>query len=61
MSLPPGLRSNFNPLELEFVVEETLVEIIPSVRLPKTRLLSGVSLAIFEAGGPIERERSIGS
>lgn len=44
MSLPPSLRNNFSPLELEFVAEETYVEIVPSVRLPKTRLLSGVSL-----------------
>ena len=44
MSIPLSLRANFNPLELEFVVEETLVEIVPSIRLPKTRLLSGVSL-----------------
>jgi hypothetical protein len=42
MSVPAPLRANFSPLELEFVAEETLVEIIPSIALPQTRLLSGV-------------------
>lgn len=43
MALPPTLRGNFSPLELDFVAEEEIVEIVPSIRLPKTRLLSGVS------------------
>lgn len=42
MALPSSLRNNFSPLELEFVTEEEFVEIKPSVRLAKTRLLSGV-------------------
>ncbi|CAD6566718.1 MAG: DNA replication protein psf2 [Cyphobasidiales sp. Tagirdzhanova-0007] len=47
MSVPPPLRANFSPLELEFVSEETLVEIVPSIRLPKTRLLSGGNCGPF--------------
>ncbi|KAK9895674.1 Psf2-domain-containing protein [Cystobasidium minutum MCA 4210] len=47
MSVPGALRTNFSPLELEFVAEEALVEIIPSIRLPQTRLLSGRPVGPF--------------
>ena len=45
MSVPLSLRNNLSPLELEFISEETIVEIQPLIKLEKTQLLSGVRLA----------------
>ncbi|OBZ76600.1 DNA replication complex GINS protein PSF2 [Grifola frondosa] len=41
MALPPSLRANITPAELELIASEQLVEIIPLVAMERTAFISG--------------------